>query len=192
MQPNDESVTGKRKADPTCTAFSVGDLSGGQAIQRSVRKAYALPTTGEGASFYEFIPLDAKAVDHFANLDEAKKLKHWFRDGLNKAGELMSEEERESVLEEAKSAFVFNMRLFESFETRVNVLDAASLGSGSKEGQWKEVVRAEEKASGREGRTGGGGLLDRRTTSNWTIVGAGLAVVLSVYIATTAGFLASA
>ena len=172
----------------------MGDLSGGQSIQRSVRKAYALPSTGEGASFYEFIPIDSKEVNKFANLDEAKQLKNWFREGLDKAGELMSEMERENVLEEAKSAFVYNMRLFESFEARVNFLDSTLLGGvGTKEEQWKNVSTKEEaKLTG----TGAGlslegvKMLDRRSTSGWTIAGAGLAVVLSAYIARTAGFLA--
>ena len=100
----------------------------------------------------------------------------------------MSEAERENVLEEAKAAFVFNMRLFESFETRVNCMDASLLGGGAKEDQWKGVATKEQKLE--ESSFGGSSMLDRRSTSNLTIAGAGLAVVLSVYIASTAGFLA--
>lgn len=169
---------------------TVGDLSGGQSIQRSVRKAYALPPTGEGASFYEFIPINSNTVNTFANLDEAKQLKNWFRDGLDKAGELMSEGERKNVLEEAKAAFVFNMRLFESFETRVNCMDASLLGGGIREDQWKGVATKEQISSEKEeSKFRSSSMLDRRTTSNLTIAGAGLAVVLSLYIASTAGFL---
>lgn len=102
----------------------------------------------------------------------------------------MSEAERENVLEEAKAAFVSNMRLFESFETRVNCMDASLLGGGAKEDQWKGVATKEQKLEESTLSFGGSSMLDRRSTSNLTIAGAGLAVVLSVYIASTAGFLA--
>lgn len=56
---------------------------------------------------------------------EARQLKNWFRDGIDAAGELMTELEREQVLEEAKFAFRMNVRLFMSFSGRVAAMEEA-------------------------------------------------------------------
>lgn len=101
--------------------MAVGDLSGGQSIARSLRKAYNLPDTGEGSSFYEFLispgspfSMDAEGLNslpHRASLAETKLIKKWFREGLDTAGAQMSELQRLKVLEEAKAAFMLNMRV---------------------------------------------------------------------------------
>lgn len=63
----------------------MGDLSGGQTIRHTLAKAYGLDeAAGEGVSFYAFKELrSAKA----ANQGEMKRIKEWFREGMNKAGE---------------------------------------------------------------------------------------------------------
>lgn len=93
-------------------SLTVGDLSGGQAIARSIRKAYSLPESGEGSAFYEFyLPntTSSTGLPERADLNETKKIKEWFRAGLDAAGELMTEEERLRLLKEAKDAFVWNI-----------------------------------------------------------------------------------
>ena len=63
----------------------LGDLSGGQTIRHILAKAYGLDeAAGTGVSFYAFKELrSAKA----ANQGEMKRIKEWFREGMNKAGE---------------------------------------------------------------------------------------------------------
>lgn len=102
---------------------AVGDLSGGQAIARSLRKGYSLPESGEGSSFYEFfLPASSQfstaaaaatkdGLPQRATLAETKLIKEWFRAGLDTAGNNMNEEQRLRVLAEAKEAFKLNMRV---------------------------------------------------------------------------------
>ena len=64
----------------------LGDLSGGQTIRHILSKAYGLDeASGEGLSFYAFRSLHSTAP---AGLGEMKRIKEWFREGLNAAGEL--------------------------------------------------------------------------------------------------------
>lgn len=88
----------------------LGDLSGGQTMRRSVIKAYIRPSAAaameedatlqapsllesqQGAEFYEFSALDKP--DKLADPGEVKKLKAWFREGLDEAGEHLSESEK--------------------------------------------------------------------------------------------------
>lgn len=97
--------------------MTVGDLSGGQAIARALRKAYSLPESGEGSAFYEFYLPDtvsSNGLPERADLNETKRIKEWFRDGLDRAGEMMTEEERLRVLKEARDAFVYNIGVSDS------------------------------------------------------------------------------
>ena len=64
----------------------LGDLSGGQTIRHTVSKAYALDeSAGLGLSFYAFKSLTAQKP---ANQGEMKRIKEWFREGMNIAGNL--------------------------------------------------------------------------------------------------------
>lgn len=63
----------------------LGDLSGGQFIRRVVAKAYGLDeASGLGVEFYEFKELGGAKK---ANQGDMKKIKEWFREGMNKGGE---------------------------------------------------------------------------------------------------------
>lgn len=59
----------------------LGDLSGGQIIQRRIAKAYNLdPDRGDGTRLYEFKKLGGSES---ANTGDLKKIKEWYRDGMN-------------------------------------------------------------------------------------------------------------
>lgn len=59
----------------------LGDLSGGQTIQRALAKAYGLTMGGAGLSFYAFKELHSAKP---ASQGEMKRIKDWFRAGMNK------------------------------------------------------------------------------------------------------------
>jgi heme oxygenase len=59
----------------------LGDLSGGQTIQRALAKAYGLKMGGAGLSFYAFKELRSSKQ---ATQGEMKRIKEWFRAGMNK------------------------------------------------------------------------------------------------------------
>ncbi|KAJ3798739.1 hypothetical protein GGU11DRAFT_744013 [Lentinula aff. detonsa] len=59
----------------------LGDLSGGQTIRHSLAKAYNLDeAASEGLSFYAFKELSSSKP---ASLGEMKRIKDWFRNGMN-------------------------------------------------------------------------------------------------------------
>ena len=68
----------------------LGDLSGGQSIKRIIAKAYGLDSEDNkagsdlGVSFYVFKELRSASS---ASIGEMKKIKDWFREGMNVAGE---------------------------------------------------------------------------------------------------------
>lgn len=63
----------------------LGDLSGGQTVRHILSKAYDLDeAAGLGVSFYAFKELRSAKL---ASLGEMKRIKDWFREGMNKAGE---------------------------------------------------------------------------------------------------------
>jgi heme oxygenase len=63
----------------------LGDLSGGQTIRHTLAKAYNLDeAAGFGLSFYKFKELRSSKV---ASQGEMKRIKDWFREGMNVAGE---------------------------------------------------------------------------------------------------------
>ncbi len=124
----------------------LGDLSGGQFIRRRISKAYGLDDSA-GVSFYEFRPLGgtSSASDATANAGEMKRIKEWYRDGMNTGvgdnEELKGTEAQinfgavqgsltyfvlsmaAAMLDEANIAFEFNTALFDE-------LKAASQESG--------------------------------------------------------------
>ena len=60
----------------------LGDLSGGQTIRHTLAKAYDLDEAA--GSFYRFKELRSSKV---ASQGEMKRIKDWFREGMNVAGE---------------------------------------------------------------------------------------------------------
>ncbi|KAI0354868.1 heme oxygenase-like protein [Trametes cingulata] len=94
----------------------LGDLSGGQFIRRRVVKAYGLDD-GAGVSFYEFRPLgggsSSGATTTAATMGELKKIKEWYRDGMN-AGVGDNAELKAAILDEAQLAFDYNTALFDA------------------------------------------------------------------------------
>ncbi|KAJ7145256.1 hypothetical protein C8R46DRAFT_1131126 [Mycena filopes] len=86
----------------------LGDLSGGQTIQRALAKAYGLTPGGAGLSFYAFKELTSAKP---ANQGEMKRIKEWFRAGMNRgAGE--DQEVKAAVMEEASRVFEFTGAIF--------------------------------------------------------------------------------
>ena len=64
----------------------VGDLSGGQIIRRMASKAYGLDETDRiGLKFYEFRELMGSGI---ADQGEMKRIKEWFKDGMDTAGDI--------------------------------------------------------------------------------------------------------
>lgn len=69
----------------------LGDLSGGQVIRRRVAKSYGLDVDGDGdgrgTEFYAFKPLGGSDhVNTNASIGDMRKIKEWFREGMNAAG----------------------------------------------------------------------------------------------------------
>lgn len=84
----------------------LGDLSGGQSIRRIISKAYGLEEAGQegrelGVSFYVFKELRGARE---AGIGEMKRIKEWFREGMNVAGE-------RCVDDKAKREFLFSVCL---------------------------------------------------------------------------------
>ncbi|KAI0755069.1 hypothetical protein C8Q80DRAFT_408474 [Daedaleopsis nitida] len=93
----------------------LGDLSGGQFIRRRIAKAYALED-GAGLSFYDFRPLGgATAAGEGANAGEMKRIKEWYRAGMD-AGVRDNKELKVALLEEANVAFDLNTALFDELK----------------------------------------------------------------------------
>jgi len=88
----------------------LGDLSGGQILRYTVAKAYNLDeTTGIGISYYSFKELrSSKAIFH--DQGEINRIKEWFREGINIAGE-KSVEVKATVVTESHSAYILNSHL---------------------------------------------------------------------------------
>jgi len=92
----------------------LGDLSGGQTIRHTVSKAYGLDeAAGLGLSFYAFKSLRSQNP---ANQGEMKRIKEWFRGGLNTAGD-SGVTVKASVVDEANNAFDLNTALFSAIQT---------------------------------------------------------------------------
>jgi heme oxygenase len=91
----------------------LGDLSGGQTVRHTLAKAYDLDeASGLGISFYAFKELRSAKL---ASQGEMKRIKEWFRAGLNTAGE-RGIQVKTSVLEEANLAFNLNSSLLDLLE----------------------------------------------------------------------------
>jgi heme oxygenase len=67
-----------------------GDLSGGQTIARAVEAAYGLER--DSMAFYRFGTLDD--ADATAGPSEMKRIKAWFRQGMDLAGSHLTERQK--------------------------------------------------------------------------------------------------
>ncbi|KAF5380679.1 hypothetical protein D9757_007070 [Collybiopsis confluens] len=87
----------------------LGDLSGGQNIRHALAKAYGLDeASGEGLSFYAFKELSSSKP---ASLGEMRRIKDWFRNGMNQgAGD--NAEVKDAIAQEASDVFHYNGALF--------------------------------------------------------------------------------
>uniref|UniRef100_A0A2K5Q247 Heme oxygenase 1 n=1 Tax=Cebus imitator TaxID=2715852 RepID=A0A2K5Q247_CEBIM len=81
----------------------LGDLSGGQVLKKIAQKALDLPNSGEGLAFFTF-----------PNIDSATKFKQLYRSRMNSLE--MTPAVRQRVMEEAKTAFLLNIQLFEELQ----------------------------------------------------------------------------
>ncbi|KAI0044609.1 hypothetical protein FA95DRAFT_1562063 [Auriscalpium vulgare] len=95
----------------------LGDLSGGQFIRRRVAQAYGLQDDGgAGVAFYEFGKLGGGGT---AGMGDMKKIKEWYRDGMN-AGVGDDQDLKVTILAEANKAFELNQGLFASLKAPTN------------------------------------------------------------------------
>ncbi|KAJ3839396.1 hypothetical protein EV361DRAFT_885779 [Lentinula raphanica] len=112
----------------------LGDLSGGQTIRHSLAKAYDLDeAAGEGLSFYAFKELSSSKT---ASLGEMKRIKDWYRNGMNEgAGDNVAV--KAAIVQEANDVFRYNGDLFgailpdqDQSQKNLPVAPKAQYGSG--------------------------------------------------------------
>ncbi|KAJ6530379.1 hypothetical protein DFH09DRAFT_994523 [Mycena vulgaris] len=88
----------------------LGDLSGGQTIQRALAKAYGLTIGGPGLSFYTFKELHSAKP---ATQGDMKRIKEWFRAGMN-AGAGDDVVVKEGIMLEASRVFEYTGAIFKA------------------------------------------------------------------------------
>ncbi|KAI5897225.1 uncharacterized protein SCHCODRAFT_02616941 [Schizophyllum commune H4-8] len=90
----------------------LGDLSGGQQIRHTIAKAYGLDenTPESGLAFYDFKELQSSKK---AGLGEMRRIKDWFREGMNR-GVGDDAKRKEAIVTEANIAFKLNGGIFDS------------------------------------------------------------------------------
>ncbi|KAJ7643893.1 hypothetical protein FB45DRAFT_896370 [Roridomyces roridus] len=96
----------------------LGDLSGGQTIQRALSKAYDLTPGGAGLTFYAFKELHSSKP---ANIGEMKRIKEWFRAKMNEgAGDNM--DVKQAVMLEASRVFELTGTIFSAVRLESKVV----------------------------------------------------------------------
>lgn len=90
----------------------LGDLSGGQQIRHTIAKAYDLDEAAPdaGLAFYDFKELQSSQK---AGLGEMRRIKDWFREGMNK-GVRDDEKRKADIVAEAVTVFRLNGGIFDS------------------------------------------------------------------------------
>lgn len=81
----------------------LGDLSGGQVLRRLAQRSLALPPTGEGLSFF-----------CFPEVSHAGRFKELYRARMNSLE--LSDRARGEVLQEARTAFLLNVKVFDAIQ----------------------------------------------------------------------------
>ncbi|KAE9408901.1 heme oxygenase-like protein [Gymnopus androsaceus JB14] len=110
----------------------LGDLSGGQNIRHTLAKAYDLDeAAGEGVSFYAFKELASSKV---ASLGEMRRIKDWFRDGMDKGTE-GNVSVKAAITQEASAVYYYNGNLFKAIldptqQSSIPVTPKSQSGSG--------------------------------------------------------------
>ncbi|KAJ7934047.1 hypothetical protein B0H13DRAFT_1951663 [Mycena leptocephala] len=90
----------------------IGDLSGGQSIQRALAKAYGLTLGGAGLSFYAFKGLHSSNLK-LTSQSEMKRIRGWLRAGMNKgAGDNV--EVKAAVMDEALRVLEFTREMLKA------------------------------------------------------------------------------
>ncbi|KAG8736840.1 hypothetical protein FRC10_008812 [Ceratobasidium sp. 414] len=96
----------------------MGDLSGGQTIRNKMIKAYGLPETGAGASYFDFGSLDGSSTNGEKRASQADllRIKEWYRACMNEG---VGEDQalKAILIEEANLAFEFSRNLFQHIST---------------------------------------------------------------------------
>ncbi|MGO2139754.1 MAG: biliverdin-producing heme oxygenase [Leucobacter sp.] len=77
----------------------LGDLSGGQIIAKRVARQHGFD--GPGIEFY-----------NFESLGDLKAFKETYRDGLDRLGETLSDDDKQRMIEEVREAYSFNTQVF--------------------------------------------------------------------------------
>ncbi|KXN88096.1 Heme oxygenase 2 [Leucoagaricus sp. SymC.cos] len=115
----------------------LGDLSGGQIIRRVIMKAYELDeASGLGVEFYEF---KEPGGSRKASQGDMKKIKEWFREGMNIGGG-RDETVKAAVVNEANLAFEFNTALFEAVELLAGESSSESILTSELESEEEDIV----------------------------------------------------
>ena len=91
----------------------LGDLSGGQILQRCAKKAMDLPDSGQGGTFYDFPEIP----------EGANKFKNTYRDLLDQLE--LTTAQVDLIVGEANVSFVLNMRIFEELDCIMGVEGAS-------------------------------------------------------------------
>lgn len=91
----------------------MGDLSGGQTVKVKTAKAFGLPDSGAGTSFYDFGVLHGSSgSEERASHSELLRIKAWYRQGMNE-GVGSNRLLKEIMIQETETAFKYNIRCFE-------------------------------------------------------------------------------
>ncbi|TQL43946.1 heme oxygenase [Leucobacter komagatae] len=77
----------------------LGDLSGGQIIAKRVARQHGFD--GPGIEFY-----------NFESLGDLKAFKETYREGLDRLGETLSDDDKQRMIEEVREAYSFNTQVF--------------------------------------------------------------------------------
>lgn len=120
LQQLPESLQRYRKRIEECSPIQLashayvrylGDLSGGQILQKKLGKAYNLDQL-DAKAFFDFPPLNPQA-EFPANSQEVKNIKEWFRNALDL---IADNEDKQLMIDEASKAFIYNSEMFIDLE----------------------------------------------------------------------------
>lgn len=100
----------------------IGDMSGGQQLKYKISKNLQLPSTGEGVHFFIF-----------NEIDNIRQFKTFYFGNMNSID--VSQEDVEKLVREAKSGFMFNIKMFKDMAAVVEQLEQKSEAAPGTENQ---------------------------------------------------------